>query len=52
MSNQTGFNDGTVEALVSGHPQGVKKVSVTGAGCLQECENTEFVWSLIKLGFD
>ena len=33
----------TVETLVSGHPRGVKKVSVTGAGRLRECENTEFV---------
>lgn len=34
----------TVKALVSGHAQGVKKVSITGAGCLPECENTDFVW--------
>ena len=32
-----------VEALVIRHPQGTKKVSVTGAGCLLECKNTEFV---------
>ena len=41
----------TVEALVSGHPRGAKKVSVTGAGRLRECENTEFVWELNKSGF-
>ena len=34
----------TVEALVSGHPQGAKRMSVTGAGGLQECKNTEVVW--------
>ena len=28
-----------------------KKVSVTGAGCLQECKNTEFVSKLRKTGF-
>ena len=33
-------------------PSGVKKVSVTGVGRLQECENTEFVWKLNKTGFD
>ena len=33
----------TVETLVSGHPRGVKKESITGVGPLQECENTEFV---------
>ena len=32
------------KALVSGHPRGSKKVSVTRAGRLRECENTEFVW--------
>lgn len=30
----------TVETLVCGRPQGVKKVSTTGAGHLQECKNT------------
>ena len=39
-----------VEALVSGLPQDVKKVSVTGAGSLQECKNTEFEWELRKTG--
>ena len=32
----------TVKALVSGHPRGARKVSVTGAGRLRESENTEF----------
>ena len=41
----------TVEALVSGHPQGMKRMSITGAGGLQECKNTEIVWELRKMGF-
>ena len=42
----------TVEALISRHPWGLKKVSITtGAGCLQECKNTEFVWELRKTAF-
>ena len=41
----------TVEALVSGHPRGVKKVSITGAGRLRESKITEFVWDLRKTGF-
>ena len=41
----------TVEALVSGHPQGVKRMSITGAGGLRECKNTEVVWELRKTGF-
>ena len=41
----------TMEALVSGHPREVKKVSITGAGRLRECKNTEFVWELRKTGF-
>ena len=41
----------TVEALVSGHPQGVKRMSITGAGSLWECKNTEVVWELRKTGF-
>ena len=40
-----------VEAVVSGHPRGVKKWSVTGAGRLRESENTEFVWEFYKIGF-
>ena len=28
-----------------------KKASLTGAGRLRECENTEFVWELNKTGF-
>ena len=32
-------------------PLNVKKVSVTGAGCLPGCKNTEFVWELRKTGF-
>ena len=49
------FNPGnklsTVEALISRHPWGAKKVSITGAGHLQECENTDFVWEFNKKGF-
>ena len=41
----------TVEALVSGHPQDVKRMSITGACCLRECKNTEVVWELRKTGF-
>ena len=33
----------TMEALVSGHHRDAKKMSITGAGRLRECENTEFV---------
>ena len=32
-------------------PRDGKKVSVTGAGRLRECKNTEFVWELRKTGF-
>ena len=42
---------GTVKALVSGHLRGTKKVSITGAGNLRECENTESVWEFNKTGF-
>ena len=42
----------TAEALVSGHPRSATKVSVTGAGRLRECENTEFVREFNKTGFD
>ena len=38
-----------MEALISGHPWGFKKVPITGTGCLQECKNTEFVWELRKM---
>ena len=31
-------------------PRDGKKVSVTGAGRLWECKNTEFVWELRKTG--
>ena len=42
----------TVKALKGNrHPRGTKKGSVTGAGRLQECENTEFVWEFNKTGF-
>lgn len=41
----------TVEALMSGHPQNTKKVSVTNAGRLRGCKNTEFLWELRKTGF-
>ena len=41
----------TVEAFVSGHPQGVKRMSITGAGGLWECKNTEVVWELRKTWF-
>ena len=34
----------TVKTLVCGRPQGVKKVSTTGAGHLRECKNTLVVW--------
>ena len=37
-----------MEALISGHPGEVKKVSITEAGRLQECKNTQFVWELRK----
>ena len=40
-----------VEALLSRHPQILKKVSVTGAGHVRECKSTEFVWELRKMGF-
>ena len=40
-----------VEALVSGHPQDAKKVSVRGASRLRECNNTEFVWEFRKTGY-
>ena len=40
-----------MEALVSGHPRDMKKGYITGAGCLQECKNTEFVWQSMKTGF-
>lgn len=32
-----------MEALVSGGPREEKKVSVTGAGRLRECKNTELL---------
>lgn len=41
----------TVEAVVRGHPWDAKKVSVTGAGSLRECQNTDFVWSWEKWCF-
>ena len=41
----------TMEALVSGHPRGVKKESKTGAGRFRESKNTEFVWEMRKTGF-
>ena len=44
-------NSNTVEALVSGHPRGATKVSVTGDDRLRECENTEFVREFNKTGF-
>lgn len=39
------------EALVSGHPWDAKKVSVTEAGHIQKCKNTEFLWEFRKWGF-
>ena len=39
------------EALMSGHPQHTKKVSVTKAGRLRGCNNTEFLWELRKTRF-
>ena len=41
----------TVEALVSGHPAGRKKMSITEAGRLRKCKNTEFVLEMRKTGF-
>ena len=41
----------TGKALVSRHPRGVKKVSITGAGRLRECENSEFAWEFNKMEF-
>ena len=39
----------STQTLVSRHPWDVKKVSVTGAGCLLECKNTELVsWGVEK----
>ena len=35
---------------MSGHPWDVKKVSVTEAGHLQKCKNTQFLWELRKMG--
>ena len=43
--------DNTLEAVVTRHPRGVKKVTITGAGRLRECKITEFVWELRKQGF-
>ena len=38
-----------MQTLVSRHPWDVKKVSVTGAGRLWECKNTELVsWGVEK----
>ena len=34
----------TVETLICGHPQDVKKVSTAVAGHLRECKNTVVVW--------
>ena len=36
---------------VGGHPWDTKKVSVTGAGDLRECKNTEFVWEFGEIAF-
>ena len=41
----------TVKALIFRHPRDTKMVSVTAAGHLRECKNTEFVWELRKTGF-
>lgn len=41
----------TVEALMSGHPQNTKKVSVTKAGRFWGCKNIEILWKLRKTGF-
>ena len=41
----------TVDAEVSGHPQDVKKVSVTGADHLWEYRDTEFVLELTTRRF-
>ena len=34
----------TVETPICGRPQGMKKVSTTGAGHLRKCNNTVVVW--------
>lgn len=39
-----------MEAIESGHPWNAEKVSVTEAGHLQKCKNTEFLWELKKMG--
>ena len=36
---------------MSRHPRDSNKVFVTGAGCLGERKNTEFVWGLRKTSF-
>ena len=41
------YSGSSRERTHSGH----EKVSVTGAGSLRECKNTEFVWKLRKTGF-
>ena len=41
----------TVEAPVGGHPREAEKVSVTGAGRLRKCVNTEFVRARVQTGF-
>ena len=41
----------TLEAVVSRHPWESEKVSMSGAGCLQEYKNSEFVLELRKKGF-
>ena len=40
---QLGQNN-TMESLVSGHTRDAKNMSITGAGRLRECKNTELVW--------
>ena len=35
---------------MSGHPWDAKKVSVTEAGHIQKCKNTEFLWEFRKMG--
>ena len=50
MSSQINLARDIQWKLSYGHPRDAKKVPLTGAGHLQECKNTEFVWELRKTG--
>ena len=45
------FYSSVSQLYYSWHPREAKKVSVAGAGCLQECKSTEFLWELRKNRF-